>query len=87
MNAVDAMPGEGTLILRTRNLDPGGVEVQVEDTGTGMSPEVLGKALDPFFTTKETGKGTGLGLSMAYSTVKAHQGVWTSAANPAGAPG
>jgi len=75
VNGVDAMKGEGTLFLRTRNLDSGGVEVQVGDTGPGMSPEVLRKALDPFFTTKETGKGTGLGLSIAYSTVKAHQGV------------
>jgi CheY-like chemotaxis protein len=46
----------------------------VEDNGTGMPKEVLEKAMDPFFTTKETGKGTGLGLSMVFSTVKAHRG-------------
>jgi PAS domain S-box-containing protein len=74
VNAVDAMNGEGTLFLRTRNLGPGRVEVEVGDSGPGMDPEVLQKAMDPFFTTKETGKGTGLGLSIAYSTVKAHQG-------------
>ncbi|BDU73290.1 ATP-binding response regulator [Mesoterricola silvestris] len=73
VNAVDAMGEGGTLTLRTRNLD-GQVEAQVEDTGTGMTKEVLEKALDPFFTTKEVGKGTGLGLSMAFSTVKAHHG-------------
>ena len=74
VNAVDAMPGNGTLALYTRNVDNNWIEVVVEDTGTGMPKEVLEKALDPFFTTKETGKGTGLGLSMAFNIVKAHQG-------------
>ncbi|MCE1204672.1 MAG: PAS domain S-box protein [Holophagaceae bacterium] len=74
VNAVDAMPETGTLTLRTRNLPGRWVEVQVQDTGTGMPKEVLDRALDPFFTTKEVGKGTGLGLSIVYSTVKTHQG-------------
>jgi len=74
VNAVDAMPEHGSLTLRTRNGEPGWIEAQVLDTGTGMPPEVLRKALDPFFTTKGVGKGTGLGLSMVYSTVKAHGG-------------
>ena len=74
VNSVDAMPDNGTLTLRTRNVDNDWIEVQVEDTGSGMTKEVLEKALDPFFTTKEVGKGTGLGLSMVYSAVKAHQG-------------
>jgi len=74
VNAVDAMTDQGTLTLRTRNLDPHWTAVVVEDTGSGMAQEVLDRALDPFFTTKEVGKGTGLGLSMVYSTVKAHQG-------------
>jgi len=74
INAVDAMPEKGTLLLRTRNMGDHWVEVAVEDSGTGMSHETLEKALDPFFTTKEVGKGTGLGLSMAFSTVVAHQG-------------
>jgi PAS domain S-box-containing protein len=74
VNALDAMPEQGTLTLRTRNLDSCWVEVRVEDTGTGMPQEVLARALDPFFTTKEVGKGTGLGLAMVYTTMKAHQG-------------
>ena len=73
VNAVDAMPGEGTLILRTRN-DAGRVRVQVQDTGCGMPPEILQRAMDPFFTTKGQGQGTGLGLAMAYGVVKAHSG-------------
>jgi PAS domain S-box-containing protein len=77
VNAVDAMPVNGTLTLRTRNVDNDSIEVVVEDTGTGMPKEVLEKAMDPFFTTKETGKGTGLGLAMVFSTVKAHRGQMT----------
>ena len=74
VNAVDAMPEGGTLAIRSRNLEPGQVEVTVEDNGSGMPKEVLAKALDPFFTTKDLGKGTGLGLSIVYSTMKAHKG-------------
>jgi PAS domain S-box-containing protein len=74
LNAVDAMVENGTLTLRTRNQGPDWIEVQVEDTGQGMAKEVLERALDPFFTTKEVGKGTGLGLSIVYRTVQAHRG-------------
>ncbi|MBI1753831.1 MAG: PAS domain S-box protein [Acidobacteria bacterium] len=74
LNAIDAMPQGGCLTFRTRNAPPDCVELDVEDTGTGMSREVMEKAMDPFFTTKPVGKGTGLGLSIVYSTVKAHQG-------------
>ncbi len=74
VNAVEALPADGSLTLRTRNAGPSTVEAEVEDDGAGMGPEILERALDPFFTTKEPGKGTGLGLSMVYSTVKAHRG-------------
>ncbi|MBK8792497.1 MAG: PAS domain S-box protein [Holophaga sp.] len=74
VNAVDAMVEGGTLTLRTRNLDSAWIEIQVQDNGLGMPREVLNRALDPFFTTKDVGKGTGLGLSMVYSTVMAHHG-------------
>ena len=74
VNSVDAMAQTGTLTLRTRRVAPDWIEAQVKDTGSGMAPEVMERALDPFFTTKEAGKGTGLGLSLVYSTVKAHKG-------------
>jgi len=53
------------------------VEVEVEDHGIGMTPDVLNQALDPFFSTKEVGKGTGLGLPMVYGIVQGHQGYLT----------
>ena len=74
VNAVDAMPGGGTLTLRSRALPGDLVEIQVEDNGTGMTREVAARALEPFYTTKPVGKGTGMGLSMAYATCKAHGG-------------
>ncbi|BDU74061.1 hybrid sensor histidine kinase/response regulator [Mesoterricola silvestris] len=74
VNAVDAMPEGGVLALRTRQAEAGWMELIVEDSGTGMPPEVINRALEPFFTTKEPGKGTGLGLAMVHGTVKAHGG-------------
>ncbi len=84
VNARDAMPGGGTLTLRTRNLPAVDVAafnyaylpheemvlVEVSDTGTGIAPEIMDKIFEPFFTTKEVGKGTGLGLAMVYGIIK-----------------
>lgn len=82
VNAVDSMPEAGTLTLKTSNVDDEWLEVVVEDTGTGMSKEVMDRALEPFYTTKGVGKGTGLGLSMVFSTVQAHQGQLHIQSNP-----
>jgi signal transduction histidine kinase/CheY-like chemotaxis protein len=88
LNARDAMPGGGHLLLKTETAvlsedfcrrNPGyhsgqHVILTVSDSGCGMSPEVSARVFEPFFTTKETGKGTGLGLAMAYSIVQQHEG-------------
>lgn len=74
MNALEAMPDGGTLTLRTVDRDGDWVEISVEDTGTGMTPEVLGRAMEPFFTTKSTVAGTGLGLSLVHGVINAHGG-------------
>ncbi|MBI3323312.1 MAG: MASE1 domain-containing protein [Candidatus Omnitrophica bacterium] len=71
MNAIQAMPGGGTLTVRTR-AGGEGVVADVEDTGTGILEEKLSKVFDPFFTTKPTGKGTGLGLSVTKHILDLH---------------
>ncbi len=84
INARDAMPKGGRLTIETEpayldqnyadkhpDVTPGHyVMIAVSDTGTGISPEVLEKVFQPFFTTKEQGKGSGLGLSMVYGFIK-----------------
>ena len=84
VNARDAMPGGGRLVIETaaarleatdsaegEHIAPGPyVDIIVSDTGVGMSAETAQRAVEPFFTTKEVGKGTGLGLSMVYGFVR-----------------
>jgi PAS domain S-box-containing protein len=87
INARDAMPAGGTVTIATRNENlaagnwadlPAGeyVQLSVTDTGTGIAPDVLGKVLEPFFTTKELGKGSGLGLPMVYGFAKQSNGAF-----------
>ena len=88
VNARDAMAGGGNLQIRTRNatvegqravasgeLLPGDyVLLEIEDSGSGISPEDLSRIFEPFFTTKERGSGTGLGLSTVYGIIRQTQG-------------
>lgn len=70
VNARDAMPRGGTIELTSKASSDGlWAEIRLRDTGTGMTPEVLARAAEPFFTTKERGKGTGLGLAQVHGFV------------------
>lgn len=88
LNARDAMPDGGVLGVEAGNVVLGSgdtdldeevipgdyVRLAISDSGCGMTPEVVARAVDPFFTTKDVGKGSGLGLSMVYGFVKQSQG-------------
>jgi len=88
INAKDAMPQGGELIIKTKNvhldeeytqkypvLKPGKyVKISITDTGIGMTKDVTDHIFEPFFTTKESGVGTGLGLATVYGIIKNHQG-------------
>jgi len=95
LNARDAMPDGGSLTIRTSHrevvtasavdddLQPGAyAALALEDTGSGMAPDVVARAVEPFFTTKTGGHGTGLGLSMVYGFAKQSGGSVTIASKP-----
>ncbi len=89
VNANDAMPDGGELVIKTQNVyadnsykqldssfnEGNYVLFSVRDTGVGIPAEIRDKIFDPFFTTKKRGKGTGLGLSMVYGITKSHNGI------------
>jgi two-component system, sensor histidine kinase FlrB len=78
-NAMKAMPSQGSLVIRTRNLrsgnmnsSPSQLEMRVQDSGIGIPPENLDRIFDPFFTTNKN--GTGLGLSLVHQIIERHSG-------------
>jgi PAS domain S-box-containing protein len=73
LNARDAMPSGGWLVVSTRAEDDR-VVAEIADTGSGIPTEHLARIYDPFFTTKAIGRGTGLGLSISYGIVREHDG-------------
>ena len=92
LNAKDAMPQGGSITIEARaqhlaepegDVLPGAyVVITVTDTGTGMTPEVAGKAFDPFFTTKPVGRGTGLGLAQVANVARLSRGGARIASEP-----
>ena len=74
INGRDAMPSGGQLRVRAEPAGPDHIAIHVIDKGVGMTPDIVQRALEPFFTTKGPGRGTGLGLSMAYGVATAAGG-------------
>jgi signal transduction histidine kinase len=77
-NALDAMeslpPGQPKRLSIKTCVEPGGILVEIGDSGPGIPPEVQSRIFDPFFTTKPVGEGTGLGLDIAHRIVRSHKG-------------
>ncbi|HVP11240.1 MAG TPA: ATP-binding protein [Phycisphaerae bacterium] len=83
VNAVQAMPGGGTLTVGTQGGD-GNVSMVITDTGSGISEDILPKIFLPFFTTKDVSEGTGLGLAVVHGIVTSHGGTIEVQSRPGG---
>lgn len=73
LNAVQAIEGRGEIRIATRRTEDA-VEVEIADTGHGISAEIIGRVFEPFFSTRDVGQGMGLGLAVAYHMIKRHGG-------------
>jgi PAS domain S-box-containing protein len=74
LNARDAIPDGGRIVVSTSTADDGSVTAEISDSGIGIAPENVAKIYDPFYTTKGVGQGTGLGLAVTYGIVQEHAG-------------
>ncbi|MBL0717187.1 MAG: hypothetical protein JJV89_03970 [Desulfosarcina sp.] len=81
INAGQSITNNGSIIISTA-FTGDNIMVKVEDTGSGIEPDVINKIFDPFFSTKPTGEGTGLGLSISYGIIKEHNGNITVKSRP-----
>jgi two-component system NtrC family sensor kinase len=73
-NAIDAIEGEGKIVIEAQNFVEGQVDLVISDTGSGIEEEALNRAFDPFFSTKDVGKGTGLGLFITHGILERNNG-------------
>ena len=74
LNARDAIPDGGKIVVSTSTAEDGSLIAEISDTGIGIAPENVAKIYDPFYTTKGVGQGTGLGLAVTYGIVQEHAG-------------
>jgi two-component system, NtrC family, sensor kinase len=81
VNAGQAIENQGEITVRTWH-ENGSIYASISDNGCGMTPEVINRIFEPFYTTKEVGKGTGLGLSITYDIIKKHNGEITVESEP-----
>jgi PAS domain S-box-containing protein len=82
LNARDAIPDGGKIIVSTDTAEDGSLVAEITDTGIGIAPENVAKIYDPFYTTKGVGQGTGLGLAVSYGIVQEHAGRITVDSTP-----
>jgi len=80
-NGIQAISGEGTLTISTRKENEWAITT-IEDSGSGIPQDIMGRIFDPFFTTKKIGEGTGLGLSISYGIIEKHGGRIEVASEP-----